>query len=77
MRAEKDKGARKGGKPNVSKGGAFADRKGKRPFGGRRGPKEHFREGKALPKDPAAKLEFLDRELDSYWVKGGHVEVGK
>ena len=35
------------------------------------------RDGKPLPKDPAAKIEYLDRELDSYWVKGGHFDVGK
>ena len=76
LRGGDDQGARGGKKLNLSKGGKFGDRRGKKPFGKRGGMKGR-REGKPLPKDPAAKKEFLDRELDSYWVKGGHFEVGK
>ena len=73
LRAEGDQGKKKF---IVSKGGKFGDRKGKKPFGKKRHGGDR-RDGKPMPKDPAAKLEFLDRELDSYWVKGGHYEVGK
>ena len=27
--------------------------------------------------DPKAREEELDKEMESYWVKGGHTEVGK
>ena len=77
LRAEGDSGARRGKKFNLSKGGKFGDKRGKKPFVKRGGFKGGSRDGKPLPKDPTAKKEFLDRELDSYWVKGGHTEIGK
>ena len=80
LRAGGEQGQRRQGgkKLNLSKGGKFADRRGgKKPFGKKGGMKGGRRDGKPLPKDPAAKKEFLDRELDSYWVKGGHTEIGK
>ena len=59
----------------MSKGGKQGDRKGKRRIG--KGNQKGKGEGKNVPKDPDAKREFLDRDLDQYWVKGGHHEVGK
>lgn len=29
------------------------------------------------PKDPQAEADALDKELEGYWVKGGHSELGK
>lgn len=58
-----DRGGRKeGGKPmRGGKGGKRFKRKGGRP----------------MPKDPAAKAEFLDKELENYYLKGGDKEKGK
>ena len=61
--------------------GKFKGSKERRPFkGGRRdrnkGKGKH--EGKErIPKDPEARKEFLDKEMDAYWIKGGHKEQGK
>ena len=33
--------------------------------------------GRPMPKDPAAKAEILDKEMENYWMKGGHKELGK
>ena len=64
------------------KGGKHQDKfKGqRRPFkGGHR--KDHKKGGKhsgeRLPKDPEARKEFLDKEMEQYWIKGGHKELGK
>lgn len=66
-----------GGKPGNGNGNGNgkAGRKGgkrdkRRDRGGRDGEPK-------LPKDPAAKAEALDRDLESYWVKGGHTEIAQ
>ena len=76
---------RKEGKPDQKgdhKSGKHQDKfKGqRRPFkGGHR--KDHKKGGKnsgeRLPKDPEARKEFLDKEMEQYWIKGGHKELGK
>ena len=45
--------------------------------GGKGGKRFNRKEGKKLPKDPAARAETLDRELEVYWLKGGHKDQGK
>ena len=45
--------------------------------GGKGGKRFNRKEGKPLPKDPAARAEMLDKEMESYWMKGGHKELGK
>ena len=42
--------------------------------GGRRGDKKGE---KRMPRDPAARADALDKEMESYWVKGGHTDLGK
>ena len=68
--------SKKGGKGDGQKGGDKRQKKvlGRKPGkGGRFGKKG----GKPLPKDPQSKADALDKELEGYWVKGGHVEIGK
>ena len=45
----------------------------KRGKGGNRSRRNRDR----LPRDPAARKERLDKEMERYWVKGGHKELGK
>ena len=35
------------------------------------------KEGNGLPKDPQARADALDKELEGYFVKGGMTDVGK
>lgn len=65
---------KKGGKGGADQQGG--DRKQKKTLG-RRPAKGGKRSGKVLPKDPAAKRDALDKDLESYWMKGGHKELGK
>ena len=58
----------------LGKGAKPGDRKGKK---GKKMGKEGRDRKPDLPKDPAARAEELDRDLESYWVRGGHTEVGK
>ena len=70
LRREKNKrgggeqgGRKDGGKPKFGK------------KGGKRFNKRHG--GKPMPKDPAAREKMLDQEIENYWIKGGHNELGK
>ncbi len=47
----------------------------RRPFKG--GNRKHRDNRDRLPKDPAARKERLDKEMERYWIKGGHKELGK
>ena len=51
--------------------------RGKPMRGGKGGKRFNRKEGKKLPKDPAARAEMLDKEMETYWMKGGHKELGK
>lgn len=78
---------KKGGQKNIlARISTAADKGGKKPFvaakggrtnkfrrgqkGGQSGPKKEKTE-----RDPAKRQEELDKELESYWVKGGHTEL--
>ena len=28
-----------------------------------------------MPRDPVERKEFLDKEMETYWLKGGHTEL--
>ena len=45
--------------------------------GGRDGKRFNRKGGKPQPKDPAARQEMLDKEMESYWIKGGHKDCSK
>lgn len=66
----------KGGKSMTmgGKGGKPGDKKGKK---GRKDRRKGGDDRDKLPKDPAARAEALDRDLESYWVKGGHTEIAQ
>lgn len=84
LRREDNNGGKKG--PNMNKKGGDrgddkkGDRRGRKDLG-RRGDKKGGRHGKKggkpHTKDPKLSMEDLDKEMESYWVKGGHTEVGK
>ena len=66
----------KGGKGRHE--GKFKGGRGGKTFkGGRRDRNKGKPFGERLPKDPEAKKEFLDKEMEQYWIKGGHKELGK
>jgi hypothetical protein len=48
-------------------------RKGK--FGRRRSNSKT--DGEKKERDPAKRQEQLDKEMEAYWMKGGHTEMGK
>jgi len=45
--------------------------------GGRRDRKKGGNRDEAMPKHPEAKKEYLDKQMEQYWIKGGHTELGK
>ena len=56
-------------------GGDHGGRGGGKPMrGGKGGKRFNRKEGRKPPKDPAARAELLDRDLEKYWLKGGHKE---
>ena len=92
LRKERDnndsKKANKGGKgnnQNVGKKGGNAggenSKKGelrrKKLLAKKKGGRFGKKGGKQLPKDPQMRADTLDKELESYWVRGGHQELGK
>ena len=42
-----------------------------------KGGKRNKRDKDRAPRDPASRKERLDKEMERYWVKGGHKELGK
>lgn len=67
--------SKKGGQKEGKKGG---DRRGKKELGKRmkKGGRQG-RKGGNPRKDAKVSLETLDKEMESYWVKGGHTDIGK
>lgn len=61
---------KKGGKSGDDKG----DRRNKDHKGDKRNRKDK-KGGKRMPKDPAARADALDKEMESYWVRGGHTDL--
>lgn len=66
------KGGNKGGD---QKNGQKGDRRQKKGgLGGRQGKRGRFNKKGGKPKDPQDLADQLDKELEGYWVKGGHTE---
>lgn len=74
LRSEGEQGKKGGKTMNMAGKGKPGDRKGKK--GGKGRDRRRDRKNNQ-PRDPAARAEALDRDLEAYWVKGGHQEVGK
>ena len=65
---------------NKKGGKSGGDDKGDRRNKDRKGDKRNRKDkkgGKRMPKDPAARADALDKEMESYWVRGGHTDLGK
>ena len=68
--------SKKGGQKEGKKGG---DRRGDKKELGKKFKKggRHGRKGGNPRRDAKVSLETLDKEMESYWVKGGHTDLGK
>jgi len=66
----KTKGNRDGDKKVGKKFARF--RKGGKSSGNGKPPKKT---GSKVPRDPVERKEFLDKEIENYWLKGGHTEM--
>jgi hypothetical protein len=68
---------RKKGEPQRGDRAGGKGKKGRKERGGRRDRKKGGKRDDAMPKDPEAKKEYLDKQMEQYWLKGGHKELGK
>jgi len=50
------------------------DGKGKR-FNRFKKDRKKGKKGGKIPRDPEKRKEFLDKEMETYWMKGGHTEL--
>lgn len=67
-----------GGNANADGGNSKkAELRRKKLLGKKKGGRFNKKGGKPLPKDAEGRADALDKELESYWVKGGHQELGK
>ena len=53
------------------------DKRGKKDLKHKKGGRHGKKGGNPKSKDPKATMDSLDKEMESYWVKGGHSDLAQ